>query len=130
MAFLAEIAAYLQTAAVGTVGTDIFERYQPSTPSLCITLTETTGLEPEDTHDGKTLERAGLQVLARGTRGGDAAALAKAKAAETALHGLSNTTISGTHYLLVTANHAIAYIGRDRNGRPEWSQNFTVLKQI
>ena len=126
---LSQIAAYLVAQGVCTaVNTDLFIAQVPNTPDLCVMLFEYAGSPPELTHDGVYDVKPSLQVRTRGARNAYGTGIAKAEAIEAELHGLANTTLSGTTYKLIRAQGSPGFMGRDSEGRPEWSQNFMLIR--
>lgn len=123
---LDDIAGKLEEAGIGTIGTNIFKGELPDQPDNCIALFEYAGSPPELTHDGKEIERPGLQVRVRNK--GYAAGRAKAESVILELQGLSNVTLGTTIYLSIRVNHSPAGIGRDTNNRAGWTVNFSVFK--
>lgn len=125
-----DIGTYLETGGIGTIETDIFLDYVPDTPHLCTILTQYAGNRPEMLLSGMGDESPGLQVRGRGAPDGYEAGFSRMKSVELLLAGLSNTTLSGTAYKLITPTGSIANMGYDEKGRPEWVQNFIVMKAV
>src|ERR1035437_108294 len=67
MGLLDEISAYLHTAGVGTLATDIFLGSIPDSPDNCIVLIESGGSPPDRTFGGGNAdnEDVRLQVITR-----------------------------------------------------------------
>lgn len=126
---LTDIAGYLVTQTVCTaIGTDLFILEVPQYPDLCTMVFQYAGSPAGLTFDGAAEDRLSLQVRTRGSPDGLVAAEARAKAAQTALHGVANTTISSTFYQSIQALGGYMFIGNDEQGRPEFTQNFAVVK--
>lgn len=121
---LKEIGTYLATKSIGTVGTDIFLGQMPDQPDSCIALFEYAGSPPDLHWNG---EYPGLQVRVRNK--GYAAARTKIGEAMTALHGLHETVLGGTRYLLVKARGSPEVLKRDANNRVELFVNFEIIKE-
>lgn len=121
---LDDIATYLQTNGVGTVGTDIFLGQLPASPDNCVALFEYAGFPPDLIWSG---ERPGLQARIRNKS--YSAGRTKAEQVVQKLHGLAESTLSGTRYLLVRAEQSPESLGRDANGRNEWVVNFAIIKE-
>ena len=121
---LREIGAYLATKSIGTVGTDIFLGLMPDQPDNCIALFEYAGSPPDLHWNG---EYPGLQVRVRNKS--YAAARTKIGEAMTALHGLHETVLGGTRYLLVKARGSPEVLKRDNNNRVELFVNFEIIKE-
>lgn len=121
---LDDIANYLQTQGIGTVGTDIFRGLMPDQPDNCIALFEYAGSPPDLHWNG---EYPGLQVRVRNKS--YSAGRAKIGAVVDVLHGLTEQVLGTTRYLLIRANQSPESLGRDNNGRNEWVVNFAVIKE-
>lgn len=121
---LDDIAAYLATSGVGTVGTNIVKGFIPNAPDSIVALYEYSGFPPDKTAN---IESPQVQVRVRGTDYNTARG--KAIAVETALHGLWETTISGHRYLYIYANGSASFLRRDANNRTEFVQNYTVIRE-
>lgn len=122
---LDDVAAYLQTQGIGTIGTDIFKGAMPDQPDNCICLYEYAGSPPDLHWNG---EYPGLQVMARNTS--YAAGRTKIETIRTKLHGLTEQTLGTTRYLLIKANQSPESLGRDENNRQEFVINFTIIKEV
>jgi len=121
---LAAISAYLATKNVGTVGTDIFLGLLPDQPDNCTALFEYAGSPPDLHWNG---EYPGLQVRVRNKS--YAAARTKIGEIMKLLHGLHETQLSGTRYLLIKARGSPEVLKRDASNRIEWFVNFEVMKE-
>lgn len=121
---LTEIGAYLATQNVGTVGTDIFLGLLPDQPDNCTALFEYAGSPPDLHWNG---EYPGLQVRVRNKS--YAAARTKIGEIMKLLHGLHETQLSGTRYLLIKARGSPEVLKRDASNRIEWFVNFEVMKE-
>ncbi len=121
---LSEIGAYLATQNVGTVGTDIFLGLMPDQPDNCIALFEYAGSPPDLHWNG---EYPGLQVRVRNKS--YAAARTKIGEIMKLLHGLHETQLSGTRYLLIKARGSPEVLKRDASNRVELVLNFEVMKE-
>lgn len=126
MALIDDVATFLQAAGVGTVGTDIFKGYQPETPDACVTLYATGGYPLSEY---LPVETPTLQALIRAAN--YAAAQTKAFAVVDALHPKQDSPpllalVSGK--VRVRAMQPPASIGKDEQGRHEFSVNFEFRK--
>lgn len=121
---LDDIASYLQTAGIGTVGTDIFKGEMPAEPDNCIGLFEYGGGRPEHA-PGAPLDRPGLQARVRNLS--YPVARQKCQDIQNVLHGIHEQAINGTYYILILANQSPEPLGRDANDRMEFVQNFSVI---
>lgn len=116
-----EIAAWLQTQTLGTVGTDIFVGSQPAAPDACVTVIETSGIAPSGY---VPLKKPTVQVLVRSAD--YATGKTKADAVFDALHQLANIDLGSFYVYYVLATSGMGSIGRDENQRHEWSGNFRL----
>lgn len=121
MIFIEQVATYLQAQGIGTIATDIFIGNMPDTPNNCIAVINTGGLAPSMYIPDK---RPTFQVLVRNTD--YEAGEIKLSAIRTALHQLANESlVSGqTFVYYIFLNAEGGHIGKDVNGRDEWSINF------
>jgi hypothetical protein len=130
---LAEIAAHMQTAAIGTIGATsgwtIRVAEIPDTPDTAISLYETSGMASDFVLDGARDVNPGLQVRVRGARNGYLTARGKAEDIDDLLDGIANTVI-GTHtYKWIRAVHQPVFLGHEPGtDRPQWSQNFRICR--
>ena len=124
---LADVATALQTAGVGTKGTDIFQGEKPATPDNLVALFEYGGSPPPLTFTGTKLEEPGLNVWIRNKV--YPAGREKAQAVFDALHGNRIAATTG-RILLMKANQSPEGMGKDESGRHEWVINFTVIKEV
>lgn len=120
---ISEIAEYLETKNVGTVGTDIFISRQSDAPNNQVVVYDTGGIEPD-----KYLPTADptFQVLVRNTNYQTGQGLVNAIV--TALHQFENGTVeeSETYFYYIFLVSEPTHIGRDDKGRHEWSINFVA----
>ncbi len=117
-----DIASYLQTEGVGTVGTDIFKANQPANPVKCLTILPTGGLEPDVDIIG--IKNPTIQILARGENFTEA--MDMAQDAYGALHGLANETLGDTYVMFCKALQEPTAIGQDDNNNYEISCNYLL----
>ena len=109
MPLLNELATYLQTAGLGTIGTTVFMGALPmddpatGVQDACIAVLAVPGLPPVRAHDLTKYERPVVQILTRGAPYAFAAAWTVATAAWEALDGLANQTLSGVQYISIMA---------------------------
>ena len=114
-----DIAAYLQTAGLGTVGTDIFKGYIPESPNDCTVLFQRGGQPPEVVRTPVALEYPELHVIVR--RDGDTAyedAMGMANDIMIALHTLYEQTINARRYLYIRALSSPTLLRYDYSQRP------------
>ena len=121
MIFIEQIAEYLQDQGIGTIATNLFIGNMPDSPDACVAVINSGGVEPSiDIPD----KRPTFQVLIRNTD--YEAGEVKLAAVRTALHQFMNDyLVAGQTYVyyiyLVSEG---GHIGKDVNGRDEWSVNF------
>jgi len=124
----ADIAAYLATGGFGTVGTSIFVNTMPATPDNCIAVSVYAGSPPERTHDSSGNDNPSVQVRVRNMNAGTART--KVEQVYNYLDGITNTTIGSTFYLGIFAiNSGPIPMGKDENGRTEYTHNFAVKRK-
>lgn len=121
MIFIEQVATYLQAQGIGTIASDIFIGNMPDLPNNCIAVINTGGIAPSiDIPD----KRPTFQVLIRNTdyETGEL----KLTAIRTALHQFMNDyLVNGQTYVYsIFLNAEGGHIGKDVNGRDEWSVNF------
>jgi len=121
MSLIDDVAAYLATKSVGTVGTDLFKGFLPDTPANCVAIFEYAGFPPEIPNQ---IYYPGLQVRVRNTS--YSTGRAKLKSIEDELHGLVNTTLTSTIYLWFFAE-GVNYLGW-KNEMVEFTENYQVAK--
>lgn len=131
---LDDIGSKLQTAGLGTVGTDIFLGFLPTAPDTCIGILETAGLTPERTMGNAgvpLLERPGFQVICRGARDEYETTRAKANAVFRELGSTSGVeTINSVRYLDFYALSSVYNMGGDENERPHLACNYVAVKEM
>ena len=121
---LNEIGTYLQSQGTGTLGADLFLGLMPDQPDNCIALFEYAGSPPDLHWNG---EYPGLQVRVRNKS--YAAGRTKIEQIARVLHGLHETVLGGTRYLLVKARGSPEVLKRDANNRVELFVNFEIIKE-
>ena len=111
MVFLDDVAAYLATSGIGTVGATIFTVKMPDAPDVCISLVERAGMAPDPI---TTIERPGFRVLCRNvdTDAGALAAYNKAYAIKKLLHRAVGVTMGTTLYHRIDATGNPTSTGR------------------
>lgn len=113
------LANKLQALSLGTVDTDIFVSALPPTIDNCIAVYDTTGLPP---HEYLPVRQPTFQIIVRNSS--YVTAKAKIDAIRQALHKLANFTQSTVYFYAILATSDGGYIGKDANGRHEFSINF------
>lgn len=135
MSLTSDISAYLVANSIGTAGTaskggwSIYQGKIPNAPDQMIALFEYAGRPPGLHFDGAGVRNPSLQVRVRAAQDGYATGLAKAESILTLLHGVANTTLSGTVYQSIQALGSVNYLSTNDAGKPEWSINFMVVRE-
>ena len=122
-----DIASFIQTGVLGTVGTDIFIGKEPKGPDAVITVYDTSG---EASQAGFSYEKPSVQVRVRGEQNGYAAAYSLIKDIFDLLHGKSNTTIGVNRYIGIWAIDNPTAMGQDENERPIFVLNLRIHRTI
>jgi len=126
MILIEQVGQYLEDQGIGTVATDIFLGYQPDTPDNCIAVILTSGNTPSI--DIPTKEPR-FQILIRNTNyeTGDG----KLTTIRNTLHQFRNGYLQSgeTYFYYIYAVNEGGAIGRDVNGRDEFSINFYCKTQ-
>ena len=122
------VGSILQTAGVGTAGTDLFLSRRPETPDVCVTVYESGTGYPIYTHgaNGAALYSTNIQVTARAEREDYPAARTKITAVITAMEAVRDSTISGITILRIEQFGRPIPMGYDGNDRPTVAMNFSV----
>lgn len=118
-----EIAAYVQTQGLGTLGTNLFKERMPASPDTAIAIFSTGGIlaDPKEGYDYPT-----IQIM---TRADDpAVAYNNLAAIYNVLQGLNNVTLaSGTYLLHMWALQSQPInIGLDAEERTRFTQNYQL----
>lgn len=119
-----EIAAYLQTQGLGTLGTNLYKERMPEMPDTATAIFSTGGImsDPKEGYDNPTIE-----VM---TRADDpATAYNQIAAIYNVLQGLNNVLLaSGTRLVHMWALQSQPInIGQDENKRTRFTQNYQLL---
>ena len=128
MVFLDDVAAYLATNSIGTVGADLFTVKMPASPDVCVSLVERAGMAPDPM---TTIERPGFRVMCRNvdTDAGTLAAYSKAYAVKKLLHRAVGVTMGTTLYHRIDATGNPTFNGQDQRGRPIYEISFIATKE-
>lgn len=131
---LDDIADYLSSGGLGTVGTDIYKGFMPETPNIVLTVYETGGQEPSRgmaASPGQMQnERPRVQVVVRCSEYDYQTARTKLNDAFRLLDGFGDRDINGVRYKWIGAIHSPALMGRDEQGRVKLVCNFDVVKAL
>ncbi len=121
MSLIDDIATYLQTNGVGTVGTDIFKSYAPDTDSgTVIAVLDTGGPKPDI--DLISLKSPTFQIFIR--TNDYSAGKSKLDTIRSLLHGKIGFTAGSTYFLFLHAQSEGGHLGRNERGQDEFSINF------
>lgn len=118
-----DIAAYLQTQAIGTLNTDLFIGFLPDAPDAAIAIYDTAG-RPSEIHG---IDRPNFQVVVRDTSYLNAST--KIESIQTLLQNTTNTTINGTFYADISNLQSPFSAGYDVEKRVEFKQNYKTIKR-
>lgn len=132
MTWLDEIGTRLQDQGIGSVGTDVFLGYTPSSPDALVAVLPTAGLESVRAMGVDDLVlRPSFQAMARAKKSGDAET--KIASVRAALHGFAGTLAGGggsARYLEVKALQSEGFpLPQDEGKRFRWVCNFQVHKE-
>ena len=122
-----DIAAYLATQGVGTVGTDIVKGFLPDTPGDCVAVYQKGGYAPIQPF---SIERPQLHVVVRGSTYDNAQQ--KANDIYVILHRAWELTLSGRRYLYIRALTSPTYLYTDYSERDPhvyFAIDFIVTKE-
>ena len=118
------ISAYLASCGFGTVGTSIFTNVKPATPDNLVSVFGYAGSAPDWSHDTSGNRHPGIQVWVRNTNA--ATARTNTENIYNLLDGITNTTLSGNYFEGIFVNGDPIPMGKDENGRTEFSLNFST----
>lgn len=132
MAILDDLGAFLATAGVGTVGTNIFLGRLPDDPDKCLALFESPVQGgPQDTFGRDTApvyELPGLQVQSRAATYTEARSFIQSAWNE--LVKIGNETLTATYYLRCEPLESPVPLDRDDAERMKFKADFRVWKNI
>jgi len=119
------IAYILNTAGIGTSGTDMFVGDLPSTaPDFSILLLDTGGAAPVPSY---TRDYKDVQVIVRSDIEGYAAGWTKAETIKNSLLGSAPVTIGTDVFASFLMRSDITFLGYDGNRRAKFSLNFRLV---
>lgn len=122
MSYVNDLATYLQTQGLGTVGTDIFYSYVPGQQDTGIFVLDTGGPKPDADIPTKNPT---FQVFVRASSYD--AGRAVMDNVRAALHRLANQTIGSFYFYNILALSEGGHIGQNQAGKDEFSMNFQAL---
>lgn len=133
---LDDIADYLSSGGIGTVGTDIFKGYMPGPPAVdaVVAIYETGGTAPiraMSPGPGTTVvvQRPRIQVVCRAATDAYLTARTKAKSVYDLIEGLPTREINGVAYKWGAAVQEPFVMGRDESGRVLVACNYDIVKE-
>jgi hypothetical protein len=104
---LNDLATYMQTNSIGTIGTNLFKGYMPDAVNTGVCILDTGGPEPDKYLPTK---KPTFQIYIRATD--YITGKAKMDAVRALLHQVANTTIGGTYFYYILALSEGGHIGR------------------
>ena len=121
MSLISDIADYLATQGLGTVGTDIFYSYMPDAGDNIMAVLDSGGVKPDIYLPTKDQT---FQIFIRSST--YAAGKSKLDSVRSELHNLYNTTIGSYYFYYIQAIAEGGHLGRnpDMRGLDEFSINF------
>src|SRR5262245_24716437 len=127
-----EIAAYAQTNAIGTIGTDLFRFALTESPDKQVALIPVGGASAQPAFGSDVIkwEFPRFQGLSRGDKNDPRPALQKAEDAYRVFAKISAETLSGTFYHHATCQQPPFSLGLDDNGRPMFAFNVQIEKEL
>jgi hypothetical protein len=119
---ITDLAQYLVTQGVGTLGSSIFASYLPDNVDTGLCVIDTGGVAPDV--DLPTRKKT-FQVFIRGANYTTGQSLLDNVRGE--LHQLANTQIGDYYFYYILALSDGGHIGKNERGLDEFSINFTAL---
>lgn len=116
---LDDLAAYMASHGIGTVGTDLFKSYMPTDPVTNVTIYETGGPQP---NKELPIKKPTFQVTVRSAS--YSTGRARLAAVRALFQGINSTTIGSTFFFYIEAISEGGHLGRDDNGADLFSINF------
>jgi hypothetical protein len=114
-----DVASYLQTSGLGTVGTNIFKSYLPDSVDDALVVLDTGGMMPDSYLPTK---EPTIEVLIRASSYSDGRD--KLDLVRAALHRNDNITMGSTYFYFIHALSEGGHLGRNERGLDEFSINF------
>lgn len=121
-----ETKTYLVDEGFGVFGTDLFVGGQPDTPDDCTTILEESAPVLTESQ-GFNTDSVGLQLISRNTS--YTAARDKLLEAHELLAGFRGELPGGTYVRATQITTPPSAIGRDENGRHEWTAHYLMNYQ-
>ena len=110
-----------------TLGTNLFQNQEPSSPAICVTVYDTSGMPDYLGLDTVGYEYPSIQVRVRHTKQSTGWALISA--IKDALHGRNHETWNGTLYTVIYCTSGPALLDWDDNGRVHFVCNFNLQRR-
>jgi hypothetical protein len=120
MSLIDDVADYLEDNGIGVVASSLFVSYLPESPDTCYAIFDTGGFAPDGEIVG--MSNPTFQITVRDVSFGSGRN--KLEAVKDCLHALRNTQVGDTYFWYILALQEGGHIGRDENGRDEFSINF------
>jgi len=119
-----DVAQYLADNSIGTLGTNLFKSFVPSSPDSCVTVLDTGGTKPDMDLPTKSPT---FQIYIRSTS--YSAGKSKLDSVRALLHQVANENLvaNQTYFYYILALAEGGHLGRDENGRDLFSINFQAL---
>lgn len=134
MALLDDIADYLSSGGIGTVGTNLFKGFAPDTPNALTVIYETGGQAPVHAMNASAgqavVEMPRIQVVCRATAYDYSTARSTAHSVFKLLDGLPARSINSVAYKWGAAIQSPFLMGRDEAGRVLIACNYDVVKEM
>lgn len=121
-----DIAYYLDSEGIGTLGQSIFIGNQPESKAICIMLYDVQGQEPNPRF---RVEYPSIGAIIRSKPNDYQGAYNLAYTAREALIGQGGLEINDMHYSLITVVGDINFLGYDHKNRPEFSMTFRTIRE-
>jgi hypothetical protein len=128
MALLDALGARLVADGVGTLATDIFLSYIPTSPDTVVGIYEDRGNGAEQVFGASvaSIERPAVRIVARAPRNDYPAARTKLLAVRASLGAIRDETISGVSFMCVMVNSDPYPMGQDEHERPMFGLDLQV----
>lgn len=126
MSLVSDIATYLQTNGLGTVGTDIFYSYIPDIEGNVISVIDTGG--PMPNVDIKDISNPTFQIFIRNSD--YATGKSNLDTIRELLHQKLQTTIGSTDFMSIFAQSEGGHLGRNESDQDEFSINFIAKVRL
>jgi hypothetical protein len=131
---LDDIADYLSSGGIGTVGTDLFKGTFPDAPDAAVCVYETGGLPPVHAMNAlpgqAVLRRPRVQVVCRAAADDYASARSKAEDVYRLLDGFPHRLINGVQYHWGSAVQEPFPGGRDEKARVLVTCNYDISRAM